>query len=467
MPAMLFVSLAANGAWSRLAYAVDWPRADGVLPPLSMRVHAVFVSDDDDNRKTAITPAQVKAWADEANDVFTSAGIRLDFDPGPASADWQHLKSTLINSMSGVDHPQWTSQKAAANSIAAAAPAKVVTFFRWGPDAGPTGGGFSWTDYNFIAMPGFNNTFVCGVQNIGLFAHEVGHYLGLAHTFGPTFSTVAQARSHFVTNGRNPAMFDGDGRSDTAPDPFIAALQCNQRATSVSLDGTVLPLPRSNIMSYYEPRSDVSSSQAWTMRQTLAIRSGQSLTQTIPGESISLFEPENTRRLITRGFAQQQTMSPFLGKWSNNAQLLWLDAAIGSELKFNFIAPSAGLYRIQAGFTAAPDYGMHRHIINGQAGSTIDLYSRGVLPTGAVDLGLFNLVSGSNEWKTIVTGSKSLASPVRYGYGLDYILLVPVAEPALRNLAWAALMVLAAFAKRPSSANRRGIGSLRSPQRSH
>jgi hypothetical protein len=284
----------------------------------------------------------------------------------------------------------------------------------------------------------------------------------LAHTFGPTFSTVAQAQSYFVANGRNPAMFDGDGRIDTAPDPFIATLQCNPRATSVTLDGTVVPLPRSNIMSYYEPRSDVTSSQAWTMRQTLALRSGQSLAQTIPGEPVSLFEPESTRRLITRGFAQHQTMSQFLGKWSNNAQLLWLDGAIGSELKFNFVAPSAGQYRILAGFTAAPDYGMHRHIINGQAGGAIDLYSRGVLPTGAVDLGLFNLIAGGNEWKSIVTGSNPLASPVRYGYGLDYILLVPVPEPALRDLAWAALIALVAFARRPSSADRRGICSLQS-----
>lgn len=430
------------------AVGQDWPRISAEAPTLSMRVQAFFVSDDNGSRKTAITPLQVKAWVDEANDVFASAGIRLDFDPSAGSADWQEVKSTLINSMSGVDHPQWTSQKAAANALAAATPTKLAAFFRWGPGTGPTGGAFSWTDYNFVAMPGFYNTYVGGVQNIGLFAHEVGHYLGLAHTFGPTFNTVAEAQSYYIANGRNPALFDGDGRSDTPPDPFVGALCCNPAATTITLDSTEFPLPRSNIMSYYEPRSDVSSSQAWTMRQTLAIRSQQNLTTTVPGESIVRIEGESPRRSVSRGFTTSQTMGAFLGKWSANTQLLWLDGTVGSELKFSFLAPSAGPYRILAGFTAAPDFGVHRHVINGQAGALIDLYSRGVLPTGAVDLGRFDLAAGGNEWKAVVVGSNSQASPVRYGYGLDYVLLVPVPEPSPRELVWAGLVAIVGYARR-------------------
>jgi hypothetical protein len=380
----------------------------------------------------------VKAWVDEANDVFAGANIRLDFDPSPGSADWQHHASTLINSMSGVDHPQWSQQRAAANAVAAATPAKLVTFFRWGPGAGPTGGAFSWTDYNFVAMTGFNNTFVCGVQNIGLFAHEVGHYLGLAHTFGPAFDTAAQAQSYFLANGRNPAVFDGDGRSDTPPDPLVNSLACHP-GESLTVGGTVLPLPRTNIMSYYEPRSDVSSSQAWTMRQTLQIRTQQSLTQMVPGASATAVEAEALSLAVTRGSTRRQGMGSFLGKWSGNTQQLWLDGAPGSELTFNFQAPRAGQFRIYAGFTAAPDFGVHRHVINGQSGTEVDLYSRGVLPTGAVDLGLFNLVAGLNQWKTIVVRSNPSASPMRHGYGLDYVLLAAVPEPASQFLAFCVL----------------------------
>jgi len=35
----------------------------------------------------------------------------------------------------------------------------------------------------------------CGKQSIELFAHEVGHYLGLLHTFAKDFGTVAEAEA--------------------------------------------------------------------------------------------------------------------------------------------------------------------------------------------------------------------------------------------------------------------------------
>jgi hypothetical protein len=424
----LLLCLAAVGAAAPAAAAADWPRAAADLPLLTMRVQAVFVSDTDGGRKTAITPTQVKAWVDKANEIFASSRIQLDFNPAAGSGYFQELKSTLLNNLSGTDNPSWPQQRASANALAAATPNDLLAIFRWGPGAGPTGGGFSWTDYDFVAMPGFNNTFVCGVQNIGLFAHEVGHYLGLAHTHGPSFNTVAEAQSYFVSNGRNPRVFEGDGRSDTPPDPFITALQCNPTATTVSLSGTSFDLPRSNIMSYYEPRSGVSPSQTWTMRQTLQLRSKQPLAQMVTESSATLVEAESIGRSVTRGSAFPQSMGGFLGKWSGNTQVLWLDGGVGSELRLSIQPPQAGVYRIYAGFTAAPDFGIHAHIINGQASAPLDLYAASVIPTGAVDLGVFNLKAGGNDWRVRTTGSNALAA-TRYGYGLDYILLSAIPEP--------------------------------------
>lgn len=402
--------------------------ANAAVPTLSMRVHAVVVSDNNGGRKTDISPSQVQAWVNKANEIYANANIHLDFDPSPGSGDYEEIQSTLINSMSGTGDANWTQARAAANAVAATKPNDMVTFFRWGPDPNfPTGGAFSWTDYNFIAATGFNATFVAGHQNIGLFAHEAGHYLGLAHTFGPTFNTVAEAQTYFVNNGSNPAIFDGDGRADTFPDPYAASVQANTSVTSVTLNGTAFQLPRSNIMSYYEPRSGVSASQAATMRQTLLLRSGQSLTRLVDPTVGTVVEGEGSGRSVTQGFTLNQQMTSFLGKWSTDTQLFWSGGSSGSQLTFSFNAPAAGMYRIYGGFTSAPDFGIFTHTINGQSTAPLDLFSRGVLPTGAVDLGAIDLKLGANEWRVLISGRNPLAT--QYRYGLDYVLLIPVPEP--------------------------------------
>ena len=431
-----------------------------LAPPVSMRVHAVFVSDDNGGRKTAITPSQVQAWVDKANEIYTSANIHLDFDPSPGSGDYEELRNTLINSMSGAGDANWIQERNAANAVAATTPHDMVTFFRWGPDPiYPTGAAFSGTDYNFIAATGFNDTYVAGHQNIGLFAHEAGHYLGLAHTFGPIFNTVAEAQNYYVSNGSNPAIFDGDGRADTAPDPFVTTAGEDASVTALTLGGTQFQLPRSNIMSYYEPRSDVSPSQAATMRQALVLRSGQSLTRLVDPTQGTRTEGEGKAPSVTKGFTLNQPMDSFLGKWSSDAQLFWSGGSPGSQLSFPFRVPAAGKYEIYGGFTSAPDFGIHTHIINGQSSAPLDLFSRAVLPTGAVDLGAFDLKAGVNEWRVQIKGSNPMATPSQFGYGLDYVLLIPVAEPAGVPLA---LLGLVAAIGRRRMRRPRPIG--RSPQ---
>ena len=125
-------------------------------------------------------------------------------------------------------------------------------FFKFGPGPQSTGGGFSWHDYNFAVLPGFN-TYVCGYQNIGELAHELGHYLGLSHPFAMIFNSVQDAQAYLSAHGNLPGIFDGDGLSDTPPDPYIDTpqFQCDPSVQSVTLNGQVFPLPRKNIMSYY------------------------------------------------------------------------------------------------------------------------------------------------------------------------------------------------------------------------
>lgn len=424
--ALVIGALATDGA------TAAWPRAQGEVPMISMGVQAYLVSDDDGGRKTHITPAQVTSWVDKANEIYSSINVHFNFDESAGSDDWQEIQNTLINSMSGVDHPDWIAQRNAANGLAANTPDKMVVYFRWGPNQGsPTGGGFSWTDYDFIAMPGFYDTGVCGQQNIGILAHEAGHYLGLAHTFSPTFGTIAEAENYFISHGHDPAVFEGDGRDDTPPDPFTGQTQCFPPAF-INLDGVTLPLPRRNIMSYYYPVSEISDSQAWTLRTTLLLRSGQSLTNLLPGPAQAPQEGEDFNYSVTAGNSADQGMGGFLGKWSGDAQAFWIDGDPGDQLSFNFNAPADGQYEVYAAFTAANDYGIFEHSINGQTAPPVDLYSQIVLPTGPIALGVFDLSAGSNQWVAEITGRNPDAYD-RYGYGLDYLMLIPIPGPGDMN----------------------------------
>jgi hypothetical protein len=164
------------------------------------------------------------------------------------------------------------------------------------------------------------------------------------------------------------------------------------------------------------------------------MRVGGPLSEVVTSKAAVEFEGESQGAIVDGGWATQQNMSGFLGRWSNDYQLLWLDGEPGQALSFDFIAPGAGTHLVYAGFTAAEDFGAITHSVNGQTGDEIDLYSTIVLPTGAVYLGLFELTDGLNNWRAEVTGANPNMRGSRYGYGLDYILLVPDAEVPLREI---------------------------------
>ena len=117
----------------------------------TVRIQAVKVADDDGGRETDISPQQAKQWIDYANQVYAVGGIQFLFNPNGPSPDWSILRSTLINNLSGDTPPE----RNAGNAVAAQYPDKITILFRYGPDPGPTGGGFSSAEYNFVVMPGF------------------------------------------------------------------------------------------------------------------------------------------------------------------------------------------------------------------------------------------------------------------------------------------------------------------------
>jgi hypothetical protein len=209
-----------------------WLLAGMVLsqPPqnlLTVPVHVYRVGDDDGRRQVTITTEQIAQLIEQVNRIYASAGIRLQFDPNENGPDVSTLRNTAINNLSSSASHDWVT----ANAIAAQHPGKLPVFFR--NEAVPRGESFSFPAQsgsitNFVAMPGTAPT------TGPLFAHEIGHYLGLYHTFPGWDDSATNTRekaADFITStptctqfpwichkSGTPNALDGDGLSDTPPD---------------------------------------------------------------------------------------------------------------------------------------------------------------------------------------------------------------------------------------------------------
>lgn len=213
--------------------------------PCVIRLHAVRVSDDDGSRRASVECEQVQRWVDYANKVYKPATVQFTFDSD--KGDFTDLRSTIINSMMRREKPEEAREEVArARAAALGFSGKMVVFFRYGAGPRPTGEGFSSRDSAYIIMPGFECTRNCEQQNIAALAHEVGHYLGLDHTFVDDLKsqTVAQAEARLRALGGNVSKFDGDGLSDTPPDPGIEELGCTDQVSVQLNGGEVAPAPR-------------------------------------------------------------------------------------------------------------------------------------------------------------------------------------------------------------------------------
>ncbi len=407
---------------------VTSPAPNPAYPLLTVRLQAIQVSNDDGQHPARITAEQVKQWIDKANSIYAKASVRLDYDP---SSDFTALSNSVLNGMTGDSDPNWKREVEVGNRVAAGYAGKLIVYFIYGPGPGPTGGGFSSVDYNFVEMPGFNDTTVCGYQNIGILAHEIGHYFGLAHPFVQTFASLPAAELYLTAHGNDPQAFDGDGLSDTPPDPFIDIPEFQCKPTqSVTLNGRVFPLPRLNIMSYYSnagvDRTDLTPQQSNILRWVLGLRAKNGMATPTNRNAPGAVEFESLPIKVKVGVAPSvQDMSAFgdAPRWSGDKQV-FASGQPGGVIGFPVSAPAAGTYQLDLYATLAPDFGTLQTLVDGHPlGAPIDLYAPLVLPSGRIPIGTPDLAAGPHTLSFRITGKNAAAAG--YSLGLDAFTLTP------------------------------------------
>lgn len=236
----------------------------------NIRIHAIRVSNDDGSFPPDISTGDLGKWVDYANSVYAAAGVKFISDV----EDFSDLRSTAINLIDSDEVSyKWAVQKMLLDNEAANYPDRLVIFFVYGDTADvPRGGGFSWLHYNFVVMPGFHSATICGHQNITMLAHELGHYLGLVHTFEETFTSRDTLLKRIAQYGIE--YMDGDALSSTPLDPALyEAMECYDATglnDTIYLNGVLYHVPRSNIMSYYDyPYMTITDEQIEIIHRTL------------------------------------------------------------------------------------------------------------------------------------------------------------------------------------------------------
>ncbi len=214
---------------------------------------AVRLRDDGGAAQAPITSQQIQIWVDSANVNWTQHGFQFSFD---STNDLKWADVSLLNVVS--DSGMESEYELVGNFVASLLDPnhkRVVVFFR-----ARGGAGFSWgpSSKNFVSMPSFTNTGISkpvpNNPNYTLLSHEIGHYMGLAHTFADReCAYVTLANSDNDTGGQIPAT--DDDVKDTPPDPQAKCAPTNSLICPeqpVKLNGETFNPPWRNLMSYHD-----------------------------------------------------------------------------------------------------------------------------------------------------------------------------------------------------------------------
>ena len=111
------------------------------------------------------------------------------------------------------------------------------------------------------------------------------------------------------------------------------------------------------------------------------------------------------------------------GSWSNNTQLFLQCTQPGDKLELSIPVQERGRYHVLLYATKSYDYGVIRFMVNGQQGKDVDLWSEKPVPTGAIDLGEFDLGQGNSVLRAVVIGTNPKSTGSHYFFGMDCVVL--------------------------------------------
>jgi hypothetical protein len=122
--------------------------------------------------------------------------------------------------------------------------------------------------------------------------------------------------------------------------------------------------------------------------------------------------------------AEPQALGVFGAGWSNDAQLFVQAKHVGDYVEIAVPAAEPGTKRLVLHATRAPDYGILRFLVNGNAAAAIfDGYADKAAPSGPINLGDFEPKDGKFVVRVEVTGTNPASIGPRYSFGLDAVLL--------------------------------------------
>ncbi len=401
---------------------LGWYRsAENLSGPIVVTLEVFRVSDADGSRPAAIDRRGISEWVAFANEVYASAGIHFEWN---ASEEPEEIHNTTLNNATFGDEAHWPEVERLGNEVAARVHPAMPLLFRHGAKSHPTGQSWAGGDYDFVVMSGFEPSTVCGVQNIGLLAHELGHFLGLDHTFKQEFASIEEAAERFREEG--PAAFDGDGIADTLPDPFVRqdAVQCKP-VHAFQLDDALVHLPRENVMSYWHwPTKTLTYTQQTFVRQAAKLRAERPVNR--PSENALELEDLEPSGLSGCEFYLQPMDSWGAERWSAGVQR-FCGADPGDSFTLGFDVAVSGEYDLVLYATRAPDFGTYRVSVDGEAiGPAIDGFAPLVVPSGPIALGRRSLDSGRHRVSFEISGRNRLSRGTFVG--VDSLELTPVRD---------------------------------------